>query len=412
VEATTSTKSYQEKIASLEQQLAEAERRASEAEAALQKANAGAEVVERKRAEEALRKLSRAVEQSPVSVVITDTEGTIEYVNPKFTQLTGYTLEEARVQNPRILKSGRTSESVYRDLWTTIRAGETWQGEFWNKKKNGDLYVEAVSISPITNEEGVITHFVAVKEDITARKQAEETLRDYAEKLEHSNRELLEFAFVASHDLHEPLRKIEAFGSALLGMKENLNPTQRNYLDRMQQSAQRMRRMIDDLLTLSRVTTQGKPFELVDLSQIAAEVLADLEIQIQSTGGRVEVDRLPELYADPFQMRRLFQNLIGNALKYHKPDSPPVVWICAEPLGTAYVQIMVRDNGIGFEEKQVERIFQPFQRLVAKSAYEGTGMGLAICRKIVERHGGSITAQSSVGQGSTFIVTLPLRSSA
>jgi signal transduction histidine kinase len=181
-------------------------------------------------------------------------------------------------------------------------------------------------------------------------------------------------------------------------------------------SATRMRSLIDALLSFSRVTTKAQPFTPVDLATTADEVVSDLEDRIQRMGGRVEVGALPSVEADPLQMRQLLQNLIGNGLKFARPGTPPVVKVVSRLLehteGNGSVprcEISVRDNGIGFEEVYLDRIFELFQRLHGRQEYEGTGMGLAICRKIVERHGGSITAQSSPGRGANFLVTLPLR---
>jgi signal transduction histidine kinase len=175
----------------------------------------------------------------------------------------------------------------------------------------------------------------------------------------------------------------------------------------MQQSAGRMRVMVDGLLQLSRLSTQAQPFQRVDLCQIVQEVLSDLEAQIRRTAGVVEVGELPTLKADPLQMRQLFQNLIGNALKFQPPGQAPRVKVSSSPLGPWSVQIWVEDNGIGFDLEKAEQLFQPFKRLVGKSEYEGTGLGLAICRRIVERHGGEISVRSQVGRGTTFAVTMP-----
>ena len=166
--------------------------------------------------------------------------------------------------------------------------------------------------------------------------------------------------------------------------------------------------MINDLLALSRVTTRGQPFQQVDLQRVLRDVVSDLEMRIERTQGRVEVGSMPKIEADPTQMQQLFQNLVGNALKFHQEDQPPVVRVDGMLMdGGKQVQIFVEDNGIGFEEEYLERIFQPFQRLHGMGEYEGSGIGLAVCRKIVERHAGSITAQSKLGQGATFVVTLP-----
>ena len=237
------------------------------------------------------------------------------------------------------------------------------------------------------------------------------------EELARSNQELQQFAFVASHDLQEPLRKIKTFGDRLKATcGDALTPQGRDYLGRMQNAASRMQTLIEDLLTLSRVTSRGEPFVPLNLTQVVQEVISDLEIRIQQTGATVEVQDLPTIVADPLQMRQLLQNLIGNALKFHLPETSPLVKIYSQDsqsqsnqlVGSEYFQLIVEDNGIGFEEKYLERIFNVFQRLHGRSQYEGTGIGLAICKKIVERHHGSITASSQPGQGATFIIKLPI----
>lgn len=258
-------------------------------------------------------------------------------------------------------------------------------------------------------------------EDITERKQIEVALKSFNTKLEQSNRELQDFASVASHDLQEPLRKIQAFGDLLTREYGPLLPeTGQQYLQRMQNAAGRMQTLINDLLAFSRVTTKAQPFIPVDLNQVVREVLSDLEVHIQAVGGQVEVDQLPTIDVDPLQIRQLLQNLISNALKFHQTGLSPLIRISAQvsqPSSTTgdkvdaieVCQISIEDNGIGFDEKYLDRIFTVFQRLHYRNEYEGTGVGLAICRKIAERHGGSITAKSCPGSGSTFLVTLPVQ---
>jgi light-regulated signal transduction histidine kinase (bacteriophytochrome) len=251
------------------------------------------------------------------------------------------------------------------------------------------------------------------------RQQSDLALKNYAIRLEQSNRELEDFAYVASHDLQEPLRKVQAFGDRL---KEKygdaLDERGRDYIVVMQNAALRMQTLINGLLTYSRVTTQAQPFEPVNLNQVAQEVVSDLETRIEQVGGKVEIKDLPTVEADPLQMRQLLQNLIGNGLKFHRDDAPPLIKVWAKPVqsdGNGHIssvemyQVMIEDNGIGFEEQYRERVFQVFQRLHGRDEYEGTGIGLATCRKIVERHGGVITANSTPGQGSTFIFTVPAK---
>ena len=182
----------------------------------------------------------------------------------------------------------------------------------------------------------------------------------------------------------------------------------RDYLARIARAAERMQRLIDDLLAFSRVTTKARPFADVDLAALAAEVLSDLEPRLQAAGGRIDVGPLPTIEADPTQMRQLLQNLLVNAVKFHRPDAAPQVRLSAAVAGEECV-LSVADDGIGFDEKYLDRIFTIFQRLHGRGEYEGTGLGLAICRKIVERHRGAITARSRPGAGATFIVTLPVR---
>jgi signal transduction histidine kinase len=246
-----------------------------------------------------------------------------------------------------------------------------------------------------------------------ALRASEERLQALAEDLQRSNRELQDFASVASHDLQEPLRKISAFGGRLKAkFGEALPADGQDYLERMMNAVERMSRLIEDLLTYSRVTTRAKPFEPLDLNIVVREVLGDLETRIQQTGGTVEVGELPTIEADPTQMRQIFQNLIGNALKFRREGVPPVVRVSAEIIQTEdgpRCQIVVADNGIGFDEQYSERIFRVFERLHGREQYEGTGVGLAIVKKIAERHGGSVVAHGVLNEGATFTVTLPLR---
>ncbi len=278
------------------------------------------------------------------------------------------------------------------------------------------------------DEEGVLNGGFGTVQDITERKLMEDDLRKsrnelelrvrertselktYTAKLEQSNQALQEFASIASHDMKEPLRKIISFGNLLRqNHKNSLGQTGNDYLNRMLNATQRMQSLITSLLEYSRVTMDQEPFQETDLYDLVHEVLSDLEVRIAKTGGEVQVGELPSIAADPTQMRQLFQNLIGNALKFHKPGEKPMVQVRSTSHTDSECQIIVEDNGIGFEEQYIERIFAPFQRLHGRnSQYEGTGMGLAICKKIVERHGGAITASSEPGKGSTFTVTLPM----
>jgi signal transduction histidine kinase len=256
-----------------------------------------------------------------------------------------------------------------------------------------------------------------------ALQQTLSELRQQREELERSNRELQDFASIASHDLQEPLRKVRAFGDRLerkLGAE--ITPDARDCLVRMQDAAARMSVLISDLLRYSRVTTHALPLEPVDLGRIAREVIGDLEVAIERSNAEIDIGPLPTVEADALQMRQLFQNLLSNALKFQQPETPPRIAVqsrCLEANGsgaastldseTQWYELRFADNGIGFDEKYLDRIFTIFQRLHGRTSYEGSGVGLAVCRKIVDRHGGHITAQSTPGKGATFLVTLPTK---
>ncbi len=322
------------------------------------------------------------------------------------------------------------AKQFFDDEQKIIKTGDPVINQQQYKKKPGDPsgdYRWSVSSKVIwRDEKGEVLGTVGITRDIHEFKMAqealrlsEEKLRESAAQLERSNRELQDFAYVASHDLQEPLRKIVVFGERLKEKAgDRLDAETLDYLQRMQKAAARMQNLINDLLTFSRVTTKAQPFAPVDLANTAREVVDDLEGRIEMTQGRVELGSLPVIDAEPLQVRQLLQNLIGNALKFRRPEAPPVVKIEAKIFSGVLphvpdsqpqqlCELTVSDNGIGFDEKYLDRIFNVFQRLHTRNEYEGTGMGLAIARKIVLYHGGAITAKSKPGEGSTFIVTLP-----
>ncbi|MDY6903543.1 MAG: MASE3 domain-containing protein [Thermodesulfobacteriota bacterium] len=261
--------------------------------------------------------------------------------------------------------------------------------------------------------------------DITKQMAAEEQMVRYSQQLERSNRDLRDFAYVASHDLQEPLRKITTFANRVrVKYEDQLDEKGRDYLARMENAATRMRTMIKALLEYSRISTRQKPFVATNLEQLLYDVIDDIDDQVRRTNAIIHVDRLDTIEADPVQMRQLFQNLISNSLKFCGKQSPEVS-IEGKLLGyhkgavnsvfgdtpPHWYQVLVKDNGIGFDESYLNRIFAPFQRLHNRHDYPGTGIGLSICQKVVDRHGGTITARSQPGMGSTFIVTLPLKQS-
>lgn len=249
-----------------------------------------------------------------------------------------------------------------------------------------------------------------LEKEIRRSQKIERELQKYSKNLARSNKELQDFAYIASHDLQEPLRKIQAFGDLLESEYKDVLGDGAEYLTRMRSAASRMSILIQDLLAFSRVSTKPQKVSQVDLNVVVKEVVGDLETSISEKHGKIVISNLPAVWADATHMRQLFQNLIGNALKFHKQDVPPKVTISVKPRARddKFYEIYIKDNGIGFDEKYLDRIFSVFQRLHSRDSYEGTGIGLAVCRKIAERYGGKIDAKSKPNAGATFIIKLPI----
>lgn len=334
-----------------------------------------------------------------------DSQGRVTFANPTAARILELEIKDILgKKETEVFKSTNTEQTAPPDggvveLCLSRHDGTTFSAE----------YVRSV----ICENSRTLGHVVLFK-DITRRRQAELALAHKAAELARSNAELEQFAFVASHDLQEPLRKIRAFGDRLkMKCESALVGDGTDYLDRMQNAAARMQTLINDLLTFSRVISRTEAFAPVDLNTVTKEVLSDLEVRVEKTGATVEVGDMPVIQGDAMQMRQLMQNLIGNALKFHALGAKPVVQIRSRTLDTASgveprCEITIQDNGIGFDEQYLEKIFAVFQRLHGRQEYEGTGVGLAVCRRITDRHKGSITAHSKPGDGATFVVTLPL----
>lgn len=387
------------------------------------------DITERKRAEEALRqaeqKYHHIFESAVVGIYQTTPDGQYLTANPMLARMFGYDspaeiMREVtgnHLEQRFYVQPGRREEFARRlqeDGVVTAFESEIY------RRDGSKTWISEHTLA-LRDTTGQLIGYQGTTTDITERKRAEEELRSYAMQLQQSNRELQDFAFVASHDLQEPLRKVQAFGDRLKSKYgDGLNADGRDYLERMQSAAARMQTLINDLLTFSRVMMKAQPFKPVNLNLIAREVLSDLEVQLEETGATINLDELPIIDADPVQMRQLMQNLIGNALKFRRADQTPLINIQylthdhddddSTPPGCC--RISVADNGIGFDEKYLDRIFTVFQRLHGRSEYEGSGVGLAVCRKIVERHGGQLTARSQPGAGAHFIFTLPIKQTA
>lgn len=346
--------------------------------------------------------------------VLVDEPGTIRFANDTAHRLFGWPpgeLEGRSVEElvPAPLRAAHVdSRRGYHQNPAARPMGQRM--ELFACRRDGSRFPVRIGLSYVRADGETLV--LAVVIDTSELKHAQESLLEYTRALERSNRDLEQFASVASHDLQEPLRKIQAFGERLRELPgEPLGERGRDYLERMLAAAGRMSTLIEDLLTYSRVTTRAQPFGEVDLNETIRGVLSDLELKLEQSGGKVEVAPLPRIEADPTQMRQLLQNLLQNALKFTRPGVAPLVRVEGEvvPGPPRALRLSVIDNGIGFEPRYQERIFNLFQRLHPRGAYQGSGIGLAICRKIADRHAGRIEAHGRPGEGATFTVHLPLR---
>ncbi|OIQ87677.1 phytochrome-like protein cph1 [mine drainage metagenome] len=362
-----------------------------------------------------LRLLSDVVEQCPVSILITNSSGGIEYANTHCLNSTGYDLEEVVGENPRLFSSGQMDKAVYAEMWGTVLAGRTWVGELRNRRRDGSLYWERAHIFPILEDDGRVARLVGIKEDITFQKEATARLaelaadlEEQAKRLKHSNAELEQFAYVTSHDLRQPLRMVSSYLSLIereLGAE--IGEEMKTFIGFAVGGARRMDRLILDLLEYSRVGREERPFGPVDMNEVVQDACANLEVAIGEAGAALSVaPALPVVNGNGNELMRLWQNLIGNAVKYRHSERPCRIGIGARE-GRREWTFWVQDNGSGIDPKDFDRAFGVFQRLVTKDKVEGTGIGLAICRKIVEHHGGRIWIEAAPEQGATFFFTLP-----
>jgi len=349
---------------------------------------------------------ARVMEQGPDPVVVTDVSGRIEYVNQRFSEVTGYPKEEVLGKNPRILSAGETPRATYDQLWETILSGKIWQGELYNRKKSGESFWEFITIAPIRDEGGRISNFAASWKDISGKKQIEEKLAKIAAELERSNLELEQFAYVASHDLQEPLSMVQMYLDLLeMNYSDKLDEPGRELIRNTKAGAQHSQKLIRGLLDYARIGIRERSLETTDFEALLRRVMTDLEMNVLKSGADITHDKLPKTAAEPFLMGRLFQNLLSNAIKYRSGE-PLKIHISARREKTAWI-FSIRDNGIGIASKDKERAFGLFQRLHTETEHPGTGIGLALCKKIVERHGGKIWLESEPGQGTTFHFSLP-----
>lgn len=350
-------------------------------------------------------------------VAITDARGRITFVNDKFCAISQYAREELLGRDHRVINSGYHPPEFFRELWTTIGRGNVWHGEIRNRAKDGSLYWVDTTIVPFLDQGGRLRRYVAIRADITARKLAEEALRQLNQELERrvetrtaelesANRELEAFSYTISHDLRAPLRVIDGFTQAVLeDAGPALSPDAQRQLNVVRRSTERMARLIDDLLRFSRLSRQPLDKQPLNMGQLVASVISEFETERAARGVRVIVGDLPRAEGDPALLRQVWTNLLSNAFKYTGKQPEALIEVGAE-MERGVPVYFVRDNGAGFDMRYADKLFGVFRRLHGADEFEGTGVGLAIVRGIVHRHGGRIWADAAVGRGATFYLTL------
>ena len=374
------------------------------------------DITESVRHQEALETLSRAVEQSPVSVIFTNPDGSIEYVNPKVLELTGYTEAELLGQNPRIFQSGLTPPEVYRELWGTLVGGQTWEGDIHNRKKSGELYWEHASISPVRSPDGVVMHYVAVKEDISHRKLAEADLRAALEAARAADHAKTVFLSHISHELRTPMTAVLGYGEMMEAeLAGPLNPTYKEYVGNVLGSGRHLLAIIDDLLEISRIELGRYTLDLSDFD-LAETVAACTKMIVPMCAEKgialtVHAPTGLAMRSDEHAIRQIMVNLLSNAVKYTPAAGSITVGVGAEG---DVAMVTVGDTGQGIPDDLLHKVFEPFQRADPMRAdpSRGVGLGLAICRRIVGVLHGHMEIRSQLGQGTEVTMTLPLRGNA
>ncbi|GAB4092796.1 PAS domain-containing protein [Flaviaesturariibacter terrae] len=375
------------------------------------------DITEQRRTEAALRhseeQLRQLADFLPQIVWATDANGYHDFYNKRWYEFTGLTYEQTKGEGwAHLLHPDDVART--QQVWHhCLSSGEPYEIEYRMRRADGEYRWLLARATPIQNEDGHIVRWFGTCTDIHDQKTSTETLErlvaERTRELQRSNEDLLQFAHVASHDLKEPVRKIATFESRLShDFAEVLPERARNYLEKIRLSARRMYTMIEGVLRYSSLNEgENRQFEPVDLNEVLAQIRSDLEVLIDQQGARIEAGPLPVVSGLPTLLYQLFYNILNNALKFADKNRPLLIRISAEDCGPGLACIRVQDNGIGFEPEQADRIFKTFTRLNSKDSYEGTGLGLALCQKIVDRHGGSIRAEGKKGEGATFFITLP-----
>jgi PAS domain S-box-containing protein len=355
------------------------------------------------------QQIKASFNQAAIGIAHLSLKGMWLTCNNKFCQIIGYDQEELRKMSIFDVIPPEETNNIKRTIDELLMANASYfSRETQYLRKDGLPVWVNITISPVTSPSGEPLYFILFIEDITKRREIEEMLQNLVRDLAEANQNLEDFTRTASHDLQEPLRKIISFADRLrTSIGDKLDDREKEYFHRLENSSIRMKKLIEDLLRYSRVSSLPPEMESVDLKEVVDEVLLDLEVSIERSKGVVETKHLPKIEADKTQMRQLFQNLISNALKFHNKTEPPRIEIDSMYNDSGYWKILIRDNGIGMKEEHIKRIFRPFERLHGSSEFPGTGMGLAICLKVVTRHHGRITVKSSLGKGTLYTVELP-----
>lgn len=365
-------------------------------------------VNERKVYEEELTLRDRSINSATNGILIADArrpDVPTVYCNAAFEKITGYTKEEVVGRNCRFLQGEDHDQPGLDAIRQAIRDGTEGKAELRNYRKDGRVFWNEFFIAPVKDSQGTLTHFIGIQTDVTRRKNQEAELARKTEALAHSNAELQQFAYVASHDLQEPLRMVASYTQLLRKRYQGkLDDDADEFIGYAVDGADRMQRLIRDLLEYSRVGSANKSFEITECERILHHVMSNLSASIRDHHATVTHDPLPTIYANPTLLTQVFQNLIGNALKF-QGSAPAGIHVGAHALSDGW-KFFVRDNGIGIPPDQRDRIFAIFQRLHGRSDYPGTGIGLAICKRIVEQHNGTIWVDSEPGKGSTFFFTV------
>lgn len=364
------------------------------------------DITDLKTAQENARLLARGVESALEAIILTDHNGSINYVNPAYLNLTSFTFKDLKGKKLNTLISDLNELDFKNLLLSNQSENKIWTGEATSYKKDGSSYDVYMTIAPVYDEFQKLEGFVSIQNDITELKKAKEELAQRATELARSNAELEQFAYVASHDLQEPLRMVSSFCQLLKKRYYNeLDKDANEFIDFAVDGAKRMQTLISDLLLYSRVGTRGKPFVTTDCNDIMNKVLKNLKISIEDSDAIINIKDLPTTVADETQLVQLFQNIIGNAIKFRNSKNPKISVVSKRKNG--HWQFSITDNGIGIDPKYQNKIFTIFQRLESKENYPGTGIGLAICKKIIDRHRGKIWVESEQGKGCAFYFTLP-----